>query len=312
VCAKRTEPRAWNTFPMASSSGREQEVVSAGAVVLGRGGEVLLVHRPKYDDWSFPKGKLDRGEHRTAAAVREVEEETGLRVRLGVPLADQTYPIRTGTKRVHYWIGRAVGDGDVSGYAPNAEIDEVGWLPIDKARRRLTYEFDVATLGEALERPRKTRTLVVLRHSQARSRKAWRSDDRDRPLLATGRHQAAKLDPVLAAYDVRRLLSSSSLRCVQTLDSYAAASGQELRTDHLLSEEDATRRGVRRLVTGLVDDLGERPASAGGLVLCTHRPVLPWVFTAVGIADPGLSPGEMVVLHLGKGRVRAAERHRIG
>ena len=73
-------------------SGALSEVVSAGAVVLGPGGTVLLVHRPKYDDWSFPKGKVDRGEHPTAAAVREVEEETGLRVRLGVPLARPALP----------------------------------------------------------------------------------------------------------------------------------------------------------------------------------------------------------------------------
>ena len=166
---------------------------------------------------------------------------------------------------------------------------------------------------EALEQPRKTRTLVVLRHSQARSRKAWRPDDRDRPLLATGRQQATKLVPALAAYDVRRLLSSSSTRCVQTLEPYAAATGRRLRTDQLLSEEDATRGGIRRLVTGLVDDLGDRPASAGGLVLCTHRPVLPWVFDAVGIDDPGLATGEMVVLHLRKGEVRAcgAAPHRL-
>jgi 8-oxo-dGTP diphosphatase len=288
-----------------------REVVSAGAVVLGPGGTVLLVHRPKYDDWSFPKGKLDRGEHATAAAVREVEEETGVRVRLGLPLRSQRYPVRAGAKLVHYWIGRAVGDGDVSGYAPNSEIDEVGWFPIDKARRRLTYEYDVATLEEALAQAQKTRTLVVLRHSQARSRKAWRSDDRTRPLLATGKHQAAKLVPVLAAYDVRRLLSSSSTRCVQTLEQYAAAGSLKLRTDDLLSEEDASRKVVREVVTRLSDGLYERPASAGGLVLCTHRPVLPWVFDAVGVKDPGLAPGEMVVLHLAKGQVRAAERHLI-
>ncbi len=297
---------------MASPSGREREVVSAGAVVLGPGGTVLLVHRPKYDDWSFPKGKLDRGEHATAAAVREVEEETGVRIRLGVPLADQTYPIRAGTKRVRYWVGRAVGDGDVGGYQPNSEIDEVAWFPVDKARRRLSYEFDVDTLAEALEHHRKTRTLVVLRHSQARSRKAWRRDDRERPLLATGRQQATRLVPVLAAYDVRHLVTSSSTRCVQTLEPYAVATGRRVRTDRLLSEEDASRGGIRRLVTGLVDDLGDRPAAAGGLVVCTHRPVLPWVFDAAGIEDPGLATGGLVVLHLRKGRVRLSERHRIG
>jgi len=291
------------------ASADAREVVSAGAVVLGPGGTVLLVHRPKYDDWSFPKGKLDRGEHATAAAVREVEEETGVRVRLGVPLHHQRYPIRVGTKLVHYWVARPVGDGDVSRYVPNAEIDEVGWFPVDKARRRLTYDYDIGTLDEALAQAQKTRTLVILRHSQARSRRVWRADDRQRPLLATGKHQAARLAPVLAAYDVRRLVSSTSTRCVQTLEPYAAATGLKIRTDELLSEEDATRKAVRRLMAPLTEGLQERPASAGGLVVCTHRPVLPWVFDAVGLDDPGLATGELVVLHLRKGRIRATERH---
>jgi len=231
---------------MPSPTGRAREVVSAGAVVLGPGAEVLLVHRPKYDDWSFPKGKLDRGEHATSAAIREVEEETGVRIRLGVPLRDQRYPIRAGTKLVHYWVARAVGDGDVSGYQPNSEIDEVGWFPIDKARRRLTYQFDVDTLAEALHQARKTRTLLIVRHSQARSRKAWRSDDRERPLLATGKHQAERLVPLLSAYDVRRMVSSSSTRCLQTLEPYAEA-GAAL--------------GVRR---GRVRGPGARAGRAGG------------------------------------------------
>ncbi len=294
---------------MPSPSGRAREVVSAGAVVLGPGGTVLLVHRPKYDDWSFPKGKLDRGEHATAAAVREVEEETGLRIRLGVPLRSQRYPIRVGIKVVHYWVGRAVGDVDVGGYEPNAEIDEVAWFPVDKARHRLSYEFDRDTLDEALARARKTRTLVILRHGEARSRKAWRADDRQRPLLAAGKHQADRLVPVLAAYDVRRLVSSSSTRCVQTLEPYAAATGSKLRTDDLLSEEDASPDAVRDVLAPLTEGLHERPASAGGLVVCTHRPVLPWVFDALGLEDPELETGELVVLHLRKGRVRTAERH---
>ena len=291
------------------ASGGAREVVSAGAVVLGPGGTVLLVHRPKYDDWSFPKGKLDRGEHATAAAVREVEEETGVRVRLGVPLHSQRYPIKVGTKLVHYWVGRPVGDDDVSGYVPNAEIDEVGWFPVDKARRRLTYDHDLGTLDEALAQARKTRTLVVLRHSKARARGAWRSDDRERPLLATGKHQAGHLVPVLAAYDVRRLLSSTSTRCAQSLEPYAAATGRRLRTDEVLSEAGASRAAVHELISSVTEGLQERPASAGGLVVCTHRPVLPWVFDAVGLEDPGLLPGELVVLHLRKGRVRATERH---
>ncbi len=296
---------------MSPPTGRAREVVSAGAVVLGPAATVLLVHRPRYDDWSFPKGKLDRGEHATAAAVREVEEETGVRVRLGVPLASQRYPIRVGTKLVHYWVGRAVGDGDVGGYEPNSEIDEVAWFPIDKARRRLTYDFDIDTLDEALVHAQKTRTLVILRHSQARSRKTWRGDDEDRPLLATGKHHAERLVPLLSAYDVRRLVTSSSTRCVQTLEPYAAATGRKLRNEDKFSEEGASPKAVRAALGSLTDGLYERPASAGGLVVCTHRPVLPWVFDALGLDDPGLAAGELTVLHLRKGRIRAVERHQV-
>jgi 8-oxo-dGTP diphosphatase len=117
--------------------------------------------------------------------------------------------------------------------------------------------------------------------------------------------------PLLSAYDVRRLVSSSSLRCVQTLEPYAAASGRKLRTNHLLSEEAATPKAIRALLTREANDLHDRPASAGGLVVCTHRPVLPLVFEAVGLDDPGLAPGELVVLHVRKGRIRAVERHRV-
>src|SRR5437868_5505689 len=118
------------------STSRPDEVRAAGAVVL-RNNQVLLVHRPAYDDWSFPKGKLDPGESAPVAAVREVAEETGVRIRLGVPLRTQSYPNGGGrTKVVDYWVGRVVGDHDVSGYLVNDEIDEVCWVGVDKAERR--------------------------------------------------------------------------------------------------------------------------------------------------------------------------------
>ena len=116
------------------------DVLAAGAVVFRSGGQVLLVHRPRYDDWSFPKGKLDPGEHAAVAAVREVAEETGLRVRLGPPLSPQRYEVSGGrTKHVSYWIGRAVGGDDVSAYRPNDEIDAVEWVPVEEAADRLSY-----------------------------------------------------------------------------------------------------------------------------------------------------------------------------
>ena len=281
-------------------------VRAAGVVVFRPGKRVLLVHRPKYDDWSFPKGKLDRGEHVTAAAVREVAEETGLHVRLGPPLPDQDYPVARRRKHVSYWVGRAIGDPDVSGYRPNDEIDVVEWLPAEEAAARLTYDRDRETLAAALTLRQKTVAVVVLRHAEARSRKAWRKDDRARPLLAHGHLRAQHLVPVLAAYDVRHVLCSTSLRCEQTVAPYADTAGLDLDLTSWLSEEDAEPRAVR----ALVGDAVEQAAAAGrGLVVCSHRPVLGAVATALGLADPGLEPGELMVAHVRKGRVRAVERH---
>jgi 8-oxo-dGTP diphosphatase len=283
-------------------------VRAAGVVTFRPGREVLLVHRPKYDDWSFPKGKLERWEHPTAAAVREVAEETGVHVRLGPPLTSQRYPSGRRMKTVDYWTGRAVGDDDVSLYRPNSEIDQVTWLRVDKADALLTYPYDRATLAEAVRIRRRTRAIIVLRHARARSRDAWRGDDRLRPLLRTGMGDAERLVPVLAAYDATRIVSSTSLRCIQTVRPYAETTGWEIATRRRLSEELVTEKGVRKAVDELLED------DRGGL-LCTHRPVLPLVLDALGVRSSQrgdeLAPAEMLVLHVRKGAVVAVERHRI-
>ncbi len=278
------------------------DVHAAGAVVTRPGGQVLLVHRPKYDDWSFPKGKLDRGEHITAAGVREVAEETGLDVRLGPPLRAQRYAAGNRMKTVHYWMGRVIGDDDVTRYVANEEIDEVAWVPFDDAMNLMTYPYDRETLRESTLVRKKTRAFVVLRHAQARARRTWRKDDRLRPLLKAGAMQAQRAVPVLAAYDVTRLATSSSLRCLQTLTPYADVTGAKLRRYDGLTEEDATAHSVLEIVDDLVD-------LEQGVVLCTHRPVLPAVFDSLGMAEVRLDPGAMVVAHLRKGKVVATERH---
>jgi 8-oxo-dGTP pyrophosphatase MutT (NUDIX family)/phosphohistidine phosphatase SixA len=282
-----------------------KDVRAAGAVVFRPGRRVLLVHRPKYDDWSFPKGKLDPGELAAAAAVREVAEETGLHVRLCLPLPDQAYPVLAGHKTVHYWTGRVVGDDDVAGYRPNDEIDGVRWADLDDAADLLTYDRDRTTLAAAVGRRRRTQAVIVLRHGRARSRRAWHGDDAARPLLPSGEQQAHRLVPLLAAYGVTRLVSSTSRRCVQTLEPYASTTGWDLATRRRLSEEGATPAGVRRVVGDVLDLAG----AGRNVVLCTHRPVLPDVFDALGVEDPGLAAGELLVVHLRKGIVAATERH---
>lgn len=269
-----------------------------------KGGDVLLIHRPRYDDWSFPKGKLDPGEHAVTAAIREVAEETGLDVRLGPALPGQRYGLSNGrTKAVSYWTGRVVGDDDVGRYVVNEEIDEVAWVAWEKARDLLTHVHDRETLDDARALRRKTRALVVLRHGRARSRKAWRGDDRRRPLLALGGVQAERLVPLLAGFGVTDVHSSSSTRCVDTVAPYCDTTGWPLTLHESLTEE-----GVRAdAVAGLVGDL---LGTHAGVVVCTHRPVLPVVLAATGVRDDvRLEPGEMLVVHHRKGRIVATERH---
>jgi 8-oxo-(d)GTP phosphatase len=294
---------------LASVATNSRETLAAGAVVFRTGWEVLLVHRPKYGDWSFPKGKLDRGEHVTAAAVREVAEETGVRVRLLRPLLQQRYPIRGGRKVVSYWTARvAAGTSDsVEGYVREGEIDRVAWVPFDVALKQLTYPRDRATLREALRARKLTRTIVVVRHAESWSRRAWHADDRQRPLLVRGRRQASALAPVLAAYDVGRVVTSGSARCVETVAPYAASRGVLIEEAGVLSEEEGTREDVRELIRAVSWDAG-RTGGRGPTAVCSHRPVLPWIFEALGVPDPKLEKGELVVLQLRGGKVRSTER----
>ncbi|MEI2714223.1 MAG: NUDIX hydrolase [Nocardioides sp.] len=276
--------------------------VSAGAVVLRRE-QVLLVHRPRYDDWAFPKGKLDRGEHALAAAVREVQEETGVDIRLGPRLTSQRYDLKNGRqKQVHYWVGRVTANGDVSKYAANDEIDAVQWLPVAKAAKRLTYDYDRETLDEALDFGKKTLPLIVLRHGHARQRKNWKRDDRLRPLLASGAAQAEHLVPKIAAYGVERLVCSTSVRCMQTIAPFIAIEGLGLKTEVALSEEKMRPNRI----AGVVDSLLTSPV---GSVVCSHRPVLPYIFDALGVEHEKLEPGGFVVAHHRDGRVVATELH---
>jgi 8-oxo-dGTP pyrophosphatase MutT (NUDIX family)/phosphohistidine phosphatase SixA len=284
-------------------------VVAAGAVVFRDEGsstdQVLLIHRPKYDDWSFPKGKLDPDEGARTAAVREVLEETGVHIRLGAPLSDQSYEVRNGSSRVklvHYWVGRArEEDHDVTAYEPNDEIDDVRWVDADLARSTLTHDHDRHTLDEALQVGALTEPLVVVRHADAHARKQWKGDDRERPLTERGERQAELLPPTLAAYGVERLVSSSSRRAWTTLAPYGVEIDRDIEVTDALSEEDSTPERVADEVEELVE-LGEPVA------VCSHRKVLPMLFEALWIDPPPLDKGAMLVVHHRQGLLAAIER----
>jgi len=279
----------------------DPDVIAAGAVVV-RKGAVLLVHRPKYDDWSFPKGKQDPGEDEVVTAVREVAEETGVEVRLGMPLPSTAYVQLDGsTKLVHYWRASVIGDHDVSTYVANDEIDDVAWVPLDEAATLLSYERDRDVLA-ALDGSRKTWPLVVLRHAKALSRKKWDGDDPDRPLTDEGHSQAKSLTAVLAAYGVTRVVTSSSTRCVQTVQPYVDEHVLTASQTVALSEEHVDEDAVQALLDDLLADT--EPT-----VVCSHRPVLPVLLAHLGVDVPALAPASLLVVHHREGEILAAELH---
>ena len=279
----------------------------------GPAGTVLLVHRPRYDDWSFPKGKLDRGEHATAAAVREVEEETGVHVRLGVPLADQRYPIRAGIKPVHYWIGRAVGDDDVErlrSRTPRSTRSAGSRSTRPGGGSR--YEYDVrhprrgARARAARPGPSSCSGTPGALPQGLAGRRPGAAAARDRP---AARHQAGAGAGGLRRTPARQLQQHplrADPRAVRRRDRPAAA--------HRRPAQRGGRHPARRPTAG--DRAGRRPrrpaASAGAWCCAPTGRCCPGSSRPLGIEDPELATGEMVVLHLRKGRVRVSERHRIG
>jgi 8-oxo-dGTP diphosphatase len=247
-----------------ADTGHPDLIRAAGAVVWrpGRDGpDIALVHRPRYDDWSFPKGKCERDEHVLTTAAREVREETGLRVVLGRTLTSSVYQSAGGVKRVSYWAAQCAGS---DGFAPNHEVDEVQWLPAAQARARLTYDRDVALLDEFAAGPVRTVPLVLLRHASAGRKSDWvseraaaqdrvaahervaagerakageRAEARDlaRPLDGRGVAEASMLAGLLANYGKCQVISSAAERCLASVRPYAAAAGVQVQVDPALT-----------------------------------------------------------------------------
>lgn len=287
--------------------GTTEPVRASGCVVWRSGSrqpEVLLVHRPRYDDWSFPKGKLDPEEGERAAALREVEEETCLRVVLGPKLPDQHYTISDGQpKVVAYWAAQPAPDAEMSAFKPNDEVDDLRWVTLKEAHEKLSYQRDLEQLETFEGSSFASTPLLVVRHAHARNRKTWQSDDSERPLAADGKAQAQALVDVLKAYGVRQVVSSDSVRCVDTVLPFVNASrGGSLRLDACLSEEGAKAKP---------DKLTERVQRALSghhrAALCSHRPVLPDIFKALGVDPIWLDPAGIVVIHRQDGRVLDVE-----
>lgn len=286
----------------------EKIVWAAGAVLWrpcpGESVEVAVIHRPRYDDWSLPKGKVDPGETEPVTAIRELFEETGNRAILGRRLQNVSYPVDQGVKRVRYWAAKGLG-GE---FTPGREVDELIWLPIADAIQKVSYPYDRKVLRRFAKLPADTQTVLVVRHGTAGSKSRFSGDDKMRPLDKKGRAQAEALVGQLSAFGPTDVYAADRVRCQQTVEPLAEELGVVSCDEPTLTEEayaDNPKRGRRRILE--IANLRRTP------VICTQGKVIPDLI-AWWCERDGIRPdksrnrkGSTWVLSLADGRLIAAD-----
>ena len=283
--------------------------VRAAGGVLWRevDGEVLVavVHRPKYDDWSLPKGKLERGELEVEGAVREIAEETGFSCTVGRGLGSSRYRVlergRDVAKTVRWWALEAQ-DGE---FVPGSEVDELRWLPVADALALLTAGREDGVLERFAALPARTATVLLVRHACAGSRQQWSGPDDERPLDVAGRQQASALARLLPLWRPVEVLSAPALRCRETVEPVAARLGLAVEVDGTLAEE------AGEALPGRLRTLG---GDARPVVVCSQggaiRPALTRIGTEDGLEleDPDAPKGSVWALSWSDGRLVDADR----
>jgi len=303
------------------------EIRAAGAVLYRSGDqgiEVALIHRPRHDDWTFPKGKLEPGEHVLTAAVREVTEETGICPVLGRPLATVRYQVDGRPKRVDYWAARVDHQPPDAAFVPGDEVDRLEWLPPPAARSQLTYSHDARVLerllspaGDGDPAGGDTVPCILLRHAPAGRKNGWHGDDLLRPLDAHGVADAEALAELLGCFAPDRVISSAAERCLGTVRPYAERIGAAIEAEPAFTVRAGNGGGdrseaARHRMTELI-------AQPSPMVICAHRENLPVLLdqARAGLHDTqpedGWSPPKagFWVLHIAAGRLSAMEHHTV-
>ena len=321
--------------------------------------ELCLVYRPKYDDWSWPKGKNEPKESHRHTAVREVGEETGYAVTLGPHIAQIEYPLenegkksisKSGAKnssqnnnktevvkRIHYWMMREIDEnaamkrlpafGPIKPAKPT-EIGNVIWLTPSKARKKLTHDSDRKVLDAFLEKlhdgQTEYKTLILVRHGKAESRKSWQGSEATRPITPLGSAASYALGRELACYAPNRIVSSPWKRCVETVTTFAHDSSlyieqiAELTEDHHENKPKSTLSvlisEIQNLDCNAQNTQNTQNTEANinnSIVMCLHRPIIGTFFDYLrGITKPRahkrilsqkspyMPTGSAIVLHI--------------
>ena len=274
-------------------------ILAAGAVLWRKGEkkkiEVLIIHRPKYDDWTFPKGKAEIGEPLIACAYREVLEETNIETAFGPYLGEVEYLTNDGKKKVSFWSAKVIKEKE---FNSNAEVDQLKWVEVTKVKELLTLDTDRKILEQFLQIEPDTKPLVLLRHAKAVTRDEWQGEDDDRPLDSYGQNQAKRLLAMYQVFNLEQIHSSDAVRCYDTVVAIAKGLNIKLEVTGKLSE--STFKKDKEKAFDYAKDLMKLNES---VLLCSHNPILPKMLNkltkkSVVDADEGkLLPADGWVIH---------------
>lgn len=229
--------------------------------------EVAIVHRPEFDDWTFPKGEVETGESAITCAYREVFEETGIRPIFGPYLGHTEYVANGQTKRVQYWMAKA--PSHISDFVPNSEVDQLEWVNVKQARHFLTFDADREILKIFKESERHVNVIILLRHAKAVKRNEWDGDDTDRPLNFDGQRIASKLVRHLEMFGISEVHSSDAFRCISSINELTNTWQVPRVITDQLSEYYFQKDD--RLASSYVKRLAK---FGGNYLICSHNPVL--------------------------------------
>lgn len=275
------------------------EIQAAGAIVWRRNEsdviEIALVHRPKYGDWSIPKGKVEGDESLISCAYREVVEETGFAVRFGQSIGSVHYEVNGLRKSVTYWSARLLGE---QGKPNPEEVDAVRWMSCEEAKEQLVRDSDRQIVETFQTIEPDTKPLILLRHAKAIERQEWAGEDTDRPLSSLGERQAKRMLTNFLPFAVEEIHSSSAVRCYESITPLARGLNVDFFFTDSLTEEvfhknnERPFKYVQRL---LVNDFTT--------LVCSHNPILPSIVSAFvdkfGVEVPitKLEPGDAWIAH---------------
>ncbi len=265
--------------------------------------EILLVHRPKYDDWSFPKGKIDEKEASIAAAFREVKEETGVTAIFGQYLGSTSYKLEDEKKKVKYWMAQARPTSDA--FSANEEVDKIEWVSIKEARHFLTYDEDRDILDEFINRERYSSATILLRHAKALKRSDWNDYDLDRPLTNDGIEQSKRLISQLEPFGIEGIFSSDATRCFATVEPTSLAFDIKVSVSPDINEEVYEKSP--KVALEYVRHLMRYP---GNHLVSSHNPIIPEILTKIARVEysaEDLDPADAWVIHHHGNKVLSVE-----